>query len=126
MSQSLGQVIVREHGREPLAHQLLAPVAGDVFRGVIHGGKTAVRIERHDGVGRRLHQVPVARFRARQGILRAFGIGDIAERGDGADDLAVYPEWPARHGDVPLFAGGVIHDAGLVALRLPDEDLVLA
>jgi len=57
MAESLGEIVVGEHRREPLPHELLALVAGDVFRGVIDRGEAAVRVQRDDRVGSGLHQM---------------------------------------------------------------------
>jgi len=122
--QRLGEVVVREHGREPLADQLLALVAGDVFGRVVHRGETAVRIEGDDRVGSRFHQVSVAGFGTRQRLLGAFGLCDIAKGSDRTDDLAVHAEGPARDRHVTLFTRAVIDDPGLVATRLAAQDVV--
>ena len=126
VGKSLREVVVREHGREPLTDQLLAPVSGDVFGRVVDRGEAAVRVQGDDRVGRRFHQVAVAGFGARQRLLGAFGLCDVAQRGDGADDLAVHPEGPTRDRDVPLFARAVIDDARLVPLHLTAENAVFA
>ena len=124
MSQGLGEVVVGDHRREPLAHELLAEVAGDALRRVVHGGEPPVRIERHDGVGSGFEQVAVARLGTGQRLLRPFLVGDVPDRGDRADQLPVQPERGVRHRHLPELARGRYH-GGLVALWLAAERLLL-
>jgi len=126
MRERLGQIVVRDHRGEPLAHQLVAAIARDVLRGVIDRGEAAVGVERHDRVGRGFDEVAIAGFGTRQRVLGALGVGDVTQRGDGADQLPIHAERPARDGDVALFVGAVIDDLRFVALGLAGQDLVLA
>src|SRR5207244_1848285 len=125
VGQRLGELVVWEHRREPLAHQLFAAVARDNLGGVVERGEAAVGVEGCDRVGRRLEQVAVARLRAGEGLLRPLLLGDVAQRRDRAEQLPLEHQRRGGHGD-DAFLTVRPHDLGFVVLLLAFERTALA
>src|SRR5207247_10411450 len=93
--------------------------------GVRAGRERAVGMEGDDGGRRGFDQVSVAGLRAGQRLLFALLVGDVAQRGDGAEQLPLDRERGGRNGYAALLAVPP-HHLRLVVLLLALDRAVLA